>query len=169
MRKLFSFLAVFLQGAGKTGSSIKEWSLETKNIHATDASYEIWGEAFSFLVSINLWDFILNCWSILSQELEKSTLECLRLQEKNMSLAKELAAFKLWVHLHYVQINFQFLVDIYIYIIYLSLKWLYGSQSRVSDLDLDEGEVLKLASFGNGANNKDTIDILRKSLVMRNR
>ena len=73
------------------------------------------------------------------------------------------------MHLHYVQINFQFLVDIYIYIIYLSLKWLYGSQSRVSDLDLDEGEVLKLASFGNGANNKDTIDILRKSLVMRNR
>ncbi|KAK4593846.1 hypothetical protein RGQ29_017789 [Quercus rubra] len=69
-----------------------------------------------------------------SEELEKSTLECLRLQEKNMSLAKELAAFKL-----------------------------------VSDLDLNEGEVLKLASFGNGANNKDTIDILRKSLVMRNR
>lgn len=69
-----------------------------------------------------------------SEELEKSTLERLRLQEKNMSLAKELAAFKL-----------------------------------VSDLDLDEGEVLKLASFGNGANNKDTIDILRKSLVMRNR
>ena len=58
---------------------------------------------------------------------------------------------------------------IYIYIVYLLLKWLYGSQSRVSDLDLDEGEVLKLASFGNGANNKDTIDILRKSLVMRNR
>ncbi|KAL0008418.1 hypothetical protein SO802_009920 [Lithocarpus litseifolius] len=69
-----------------------------------------------------------------SEELEKSTLERLRLQEKNMSLAKELAAFKL-----------------------------------VSDLDLDDGEVLKLASFGNGANNKDTIDILRKSLVMRNR
>lgn len=39
----------------------------------------------------------------------------------------------------------------------------------MSDLDLDEEKVLKLASFGNGANNKDTIDILRKSLVMRNR
>ncbi|KAE7999442.1 hypothetical protein FH972_003875 [Carpinus fangiana] len=69
-----------------------------------------------------------------SQELDKSTLECLRLQERNMGLAKELAAFKL-----------------------------------VSDLDLDEEEVLKLASFGNAANNKDTIDILRKSLVTRNR
>lgn len=69
-----------------------------------------------------------------SEELDKSTSERLRLQEKNMALAKELATFKL-----------------------------------VSDLDLDEGEVLKLASFGNGANNKDTVDILRKSLVMRNR
>ncbi|KAG2720436.1 hypothetical protein I3760_02G035000 [Carya illinoinensis] len=69
-----------------------------------------------------------------SEDLDKSTLECLRLQERNMALAKELAAFKL-----------------------------------VSDLDLDEEKVLKLASFGNGANNKDTIDILRKSLVMRNR
>ncbi|XP_062156666.1 uncharacterized protein LOC133864374 isoform X2 [Alnus glutinosa] len=69
-----------------------------------------------------------------SQELDKSTLECLRLQERNMGLAKELAALKL-----------------------------------VSDLDLDEEEVLKLASFGNAANSKDTIDILRKSLVMRNR
>ncbi|KAF3441575.1 hypothetical protein FNV43_RR15489 [Rhamnella rubrinervis] len=69
-----------------------------------------------------------------NEELNKSTLECSRLQERNMALAKELAAFKL-----------------------------------VTDVDLDEEEVLKLASFGNGANNKDTIDVLRKSLVMRNR
>jgi hypothetical protein len=54
-------------------------------------------------------------------------------------------------------------------IYFLLLTWLYGSYCRVSDLDLDEEEVLKLASFGNAANNKDTIDILRKSLVMRNR
>lgn len=45
----------------------------------------------------------------------------------------------------------------------------YESQCRVSDVDLDEEEVLKLASFGNGANSIDTIDVLRKSLVMRNR
>ncbi|KAJ7962461.1 E3 ubiquitin-protein ligase TRAIP-like [Quillaja saponaria] len=69
-----------------------------------------------------------------STELDRSTLECLRLQDRNMALAKELAAFKL-----------------------------------MSDLDLDEEEILKLAALGNGANNKDTIDILRKSLVMRNR
>lgn len=42
-------------------------------------------------------------------------------------------------------------------------------ESRVSDLNLDEDEVLKFASLGNGANNRDTIDILRKSLVIRNR
>ncbi|KAK7349482.1 hypothetical protein VNO77_06884 [Canavalia gladiata] len=69
-----------------------------------------------------------------SQELEKSSLECFRLQDRNMALAKELAALKL-----------------------------------VSDLDLDEEEVLKLATLGNGANSKDTIDTLKRSLVMRNR
>ena len=42
-------------------------------------------------------------------------------------------------------------------------------QSRVSDLNLDEEGVLKLASFGNEANNKDTIDILKRSLVIRNK
>ncbi|KAK7382051.1 hypothetical protein VNO80_00713 [Phaseolus coccineus] len=69
-----------------------------------------------------------------SEELEKSSLESFRLKEKNMALAKELAALKL-----------------------------------VSDLDIDEEEVLKLATFGNGANSKDTIDTLKRSLVMRNR
>ncbi|XP_048320747.2 uncharacterized protein LOC107432929 [Ziziphus jujuba] len=69
-----------------------------------------------------------------TEELDKSTSDRVRLQERNMALAKELAAFKL-----------------------------------VTDVDLDEEEVLKLASFGNAANNKDTIDVLRKSLVMRNR
>lgn len=48
-----------------------------------------------------------------------------------------------------------------------TVTWLL--QPRVSDLDLDEDEVLKLASFGNGANSQDTVDILRRSLVMRNR
>ncbi|KAF8396841.1 hypothetical protein HHK36_018476 [Tetracentron sinense] len=37
----------------------------------------------------------------------------------------------------------------------------------VSDLNLDEDEVLKFASFGNGVNSKDTI--LKKSLVLRNK
>ncbi|XP_054784787.1 uncharacterized protein LOC129291459 [Prosopis cineraria] len=69
-----------------------------------------------------------------SEELEKSTVECSRLQDRNMALAKELAAFKL-----------------------------------VIDPNLDEDEVLKLATLGNGANSKDTIDTLRRSLVMRNR
>ncbi|KAK0580383.1 hypothetical protein LWI29_001232 [Acer saccharum] len=39
----------------------------------------------------------------------------------------------------------------------------------VSDLNLEEDDILKFASLGNEANNKDTIDILRKSLVIRNR
>ncbi|CAJ1947868.1 unnamed protein product, partial [Sphenostylis stenocarpa] len=38
-----------------------------------------------------------------------------------------------------------------------------------TDLDIDEEEVLKLATFGNGANSKDTIDTLKISLVMQNR
>lgn len=40
---------------------------------------------------------------------------------------------------------------------------------RVSDLDLDEDEVSRLSTLGNGANTKDTIDILRKSLEMSKR
>ncbi|BBG97585.1 RING/U-box superfamily protein [Prunus dulcis] len=69
-----------------------------------------------------------------SKEFDKLTLECLRLQERNRALDKELAAVEL-----------------------------------VSDLDLDEEDVLKIAALGNGADNKDTIDVLRTSLVMSNR
>ncbi|XP_047269176.1 uncharacterized protein LOC107843502 isoform X5 [Capsicum annuum] len=69
-----------------------------------------------------------------SKELDRSTLECIRLQDRNMALAKELATLKL-----------------------------------VSDLKLDEEEVLKLASLGDGVNSKETIDVLKKSLVIRNK
>nr|XP_025887819.1 E3 ubiquitin-protein ligase TRAIP isoform X4 [Solanum lycopersicum] len=69
-----------------------------------------------------------------SQELDQSTLECRRLQERSMALAKELAALKL-----------------------------------VCDVNLGEEEVLKLASLGNQANSKETIDVLKKSLVIRNK
>ncbi|KAJ6955430.1 hypothetical protein NC652_006751 [Populus alba x Populus x berolinensis] len=37
---------------------------------------------------------------------------------------------------------------------------------KVSDVNLEEDEVLKRASFGNEANNKDTVDIIRKSVVI---
>ncbi|KAL6495529.1 hypothetical protein OROGR_030092 [Orobanche gracilis] len=69
-----------------------------------------------------------------SQELDKSTLECITLQERNMALAKELAALKL-----------------------------------ASELDLEEDEVMKLASLGNGVGSKETVDVLRKSLIIRNK
>ncbi|GFP91479.1 hypothetical protein PHJA_001291900 [Phtheirospermum japonicum] len=69
-----------------------------------------------------------------SEELDKSTLERMRLQERNMALAKELAALKL-----------------------------------ASDLNLEEDEVMKLASLGNDVGSKETVDVLRKSLVLRNK
>ncbi|KAJ4955973.1 hypothetical protein NE237_012756 [Protea cynaroides] len=69
-----------------------------------------------------------------SKELLTASTECSRLQERNMALAKELAALKL-----------------------------------VSDLNLGEDDVFKLASFGHAANSKETIDILKKSLVLRNK
>ncbi|CAN0884347.1 hypothetical protein LINGRAHAP2_LOCUS14808 [Linum grandiflorum] len=69
-----------------------------------------------------------------SQELNALKTEHLKLQERSMALAKELAALKL-----------------------------------ASDLNLDEDEILKLASFGNEVNAKHTIDILRKSLATRNK
>ncbi|KAL3604152.1 hypothetical protein D5086_005011 [Populus alba] len=40
------------------------------------------------------------------------------------------------------------------------------SLKLVSDVNLEEDEVLKPASFGNEANNKDTVDIIRKSVVI---
>ena len=40
---------------------------------------------------------------------------------------------------------------------------------RVSDLNLDEDEALKLACLGNEVNSKETIDVLKKSLVIRNK
>ncbi|XP_071722670.1 uncharacterized protein [Rutidosis leptorrhynchoides] len=39
----------------------------------------------------------------------------------------------------------------------------------ITDVNLDEDDALKFASLGNEANNKDTIDVLRKSLVIRNK
>lgn len=42
-------------------------------------------------------------------------------------------------------------------------------QSRVSDLDLDKEDVSKLATFGDGANNKYIIDVLSISFAMSNR
>ncbi|CAK7348820.1 unnamed protein product [Dovyalis caffra] len=69
-----------------------------------------------------------------SEELDALKLERIKLQDRNMALAKELVALKL-----------------------------------VSDVNLEEDEIFKLASFGNVANNKDTVDILRKSLIIRNK
>lgn len=51
----------------------------------------------------------------------------------------------------------------------MSLYWFHGLWHRVSDLELGEDEVVKLASLGNESNTRETIDILRKSLVIRNK
>lgn len=68
------------------------------------------------------------------EELAKSTTERSKLWEKNIALAKELAAHKL-----------------------------------VANLDLEEDQVLKIASVVHGSNKDDIIDTLRKSLVIRNK
>lgn len=67
-----------------------------------------------------------------SKELDQSALECIRLQDRNMALAKELATLKL-----------------------------------VCDFNLEEEEVLKHASLGDDVSSKETIDVLKKSLVIR--
>lgn len=46
---------------------------------------------------------------------------------------------------------------------------MHGLQYSVADVNLEEEEVLKLASLGNESNSKDTVEILRKSLVIRNK
>ncbi|KAE8699777.1 hypothetical protein F3Y22_tig00110570pilonHSYRG00192 [Hibiscus syriacus] len=64
-----------------------------------------------------------------SEELSKSNLECSRLEQRNLALAKELAVLKL-----------------------------------VTDLDLEQDEMLKLASLGNEGSSQDVVDNLIRSL-----
>ncbi|KAL8192342.1 hypothetical protein R6Q57_027527 [Mikania cordata] len=80
---------------------------------------------------IRAFDCLLN---LKTQELEKSDLECNKLQERNMALAKELAVLKL-----------------------------------VSDLNLEDDEMGKLASLGNEPYSEKTVDTLKKALVARNK
>ncbi|KAL5179941.1 hypothetical protein HKD37_01G001159 [Glycine soja] len=60
-------------------------------------------------------------------------------------------------------------LDKFIKIAEIVARNLLSLHRRVSDLDIDEEEVLKLATLGNGANSKDTIDTLKRCMVMRNR
>lgn len=83
-----------------------------------------------------------------------------------MALAKELAALKLYV---LFTKGSKLLCSVLLYEFFYFYNVGIWLQSRVSDLSLDEEGVLKLASFGNEANNKDTIDILKRSLVIRNK
>ncbi|KAH7692365.1 TRAF-interacting protein [Dioscorea alata] len=69
-----------------------------------------------------------------NEELSRKSSECLKLEERNLMLAKELAALKL-----------------------------------VTDLNLGEGEMVKLASIGHGANHANVIDVLKSSLALRNK
>ncbi|KAG0479208.1 hypothetical protein HPP92_013927 [Vanilla planifolia] len=68
------------------------------------------------------------------EELSRKTLECSKLQERSLALAKELAAFKL-----------------------------------VTDLNLDEDEMVKLASIGRQGRTENAVDVLKKSLLLRNK
>ncbi|KAL5221580.1 hypothetical protein ABZP36_026293 [Zizania latifolia] len=69
-----------------------------------------------------------------TEELSRKTSECVRLQEKSLALAKELAALKL-----------------------------------STNMNLQEEEILKLASLGNHGNPESAIDILTRSLALRNK
>ncbi|XP_074591031.1 uncharacterized protein LOC141846902 [Curcuma longa] len=69
-----------------------------------------------------------------TEELNRKSSECAKLEERSLGLAKELATLKL-----------------------------------AMDVNLEEGEILKFASLGNGRNLESTIDVLRRSLAVRNR
>ncbi|XP_065036936.1 uncharacterized protein LOC135672379 isoform X3 [Musa acuminata AAA Group] len=69
-----------------------------------------------------------------TEELNRKSLECLRLEERNLGLGKELAALKL-----------------------------------ATDLNLGEEEMVKLASLGHGCNHDNAIDVMKRSLALRNK
>ncbi|KAJ3692621.1 hypothetical protein LUZ60_011716 [Juncus effusus] len=68
------------------------------------------------------------------EEISRKTMECAKLQEKSLALAKELAALKL-----------------------------------ATDMNLGEEEIIKFASLGNSTNPQNALEILKKSLAMRNK
>ncbi|XP_073012118.1 uncharacterized protein [Typha latifolia] len=67
-------------------------------------------------------------------ELSRKSLECTKLQEKSLALAKELAALKL-----------------------------------ATDMNLGEEEIMKLASLGHGSNLENAVEVLKRSLALRNK
>ncbi|KAG6467835.1 uncharacterized protein LOC122034753 [Zingiber officinale] len=69
-----------------------------------------------------------------TEELNRKSSECAKLEERSLGLAKELATLKL-----------------------------------AMDVNLEEGEILKFASLGNGRNLENMIDVLRRSLALRNK
>lgn len=50
----------------------------------------------------------------------------------------------------------------------LFVSWL-SFELRVSDCNLEEEEIVKLATVGHESNSQDAIDVLKKSLVIRNK
>lgn len=68
------------------------------------------------------------------EELSNKTVECTKLQERSLALAKELASLKL-----------------------------------ATDLNLEEEDMVKLASIGYGSNPDNAVDVLTKSLARRNK
>ncbi|KAF7101877.1 hypothetical protein CFC21_103094 [Triticum aestivum] len=69
-----------------------------------------------------------------TEELSRKTSECVRLHERSLALAKELAALKL-----------------------------------STDMNLQEEDILKLASLGNHGNLENAVDVLKRSLALRNK
>ncbi|PKA46078.1 E3 ubiquitin-protein ligase RHA1B [Apostasia shenzhenica] len=68
------------------------------------------------------------------EELSRKNIECSKLEERCLGLAKELAALKL-----------------------------------ATDINLEEEDVMKLASIGHGNNTENAVDVLKKSLTLRNK
>ncbi|KAG1360772.1 putative E3 ubiquitin-protein ligase TRAIP-like [Cocos nucifera] len=68
------------------------------------------------------------------EELSRKSLECTKLHERSLGLAKELAALKL-----------------------------------ATDMNLEEEEMVKLASLGHGNNHENAVQVLKRSLALRNK
>ncbi|XP_020113254.1 E3 ubiquitin-protein ligase TRAIP [Ananas comosus] len=79
-------------------------------------------------------DGVAQLLNIKLEELSRKSSECVKLQEKSLALAKELAALKL-----------------------------------ATDLNLGEDEIVKLASLGHGSNPENAVQILKRSLALRNK
>jgi len=93
------------------------------------------------------------------------------LQERSLALAKELAALKLYVFF-YLKLKDAITCEklLCCCFLFMGIEFCFHILFfRSADMKLQEEEILKLVSLGNHGNLQNAIDVLKRSLAIRNK